>query len=133
MIRDAVHWGNNVEEYQNHGRLAKYQDAISENFVSMALTVYEQIVSVPDLAHCLDVLEECYNLSSCLSSMSNLQVIISRTHGTMRRRWVMQAIVDGVLSGNLCNDDITKSGLSGSQSTVGLCTLLQFRRLVATM
>ena len=62
----------------------------------------------------------------------NLQVIISRTDDTMLRTWVMQAIVDGVLSGNLSNDDITKSCLAGSPTTVSLCTLLQFRRQVMT-
>jgi hypothetical protein len=110
--------------------MAKGQDVISENFVGMALAVYEKIVSEPELSHCIDVLEERYNLASCFSSLSNLQVIIQRTEKDFRT-WVMQGIVDGVLSGNLCNDDITKSCLSGSSTTISLCTLLQFRRQVA--
>jgi hypothetical protein len=116
--------------YRDTAKMAKDQDVISENFVGMALAVYEKIVSEPELSHCIDVLEERYNLASCFSSMSNLQVIIQRTEKDFRT-WVMQGIVDGVLSGNLCNDDITKSCLSGSSTTISLCTLLQFRRQVA--
>ena len=115
------------EEYKKHAG-----EAVSENFVSAALSVYEQIVSVPALAHCVDVLEEYYNLSSCFCSLSNLQVLIFRTDVGRPRRWVMEAIVDGVLSGNLCNNDITKACLSGSWKAVSLCTLLQYRRHVAT-
>ncbi len=79
----------------------------------------------------IDVLEERFNLSNCFSSLSNLQGLIFRTVQS-NRWWVMEAIVDGVLSGNLCNDDITRAYLSGSGKAVSLCTLLDYRRQLAT-
>lgn len=118
--------------YQERGRVAKDHDPISENYIATCLNVYEKIVSVPSLAQCIEVLESRFNLGSCLAQMTNLQVIITRTDDTILRTWVMQGIVDAVLSGALANDDITKSALSGSPTTVSLCTLLQFKRQVLT-
>jgi hypothetical protein len=118
--------------YQANGTTAKDSDAITENYVGTALSVYDKICCVPRLAECLESQEATYNMQSCFNTMSNLSIIINKTDDVNMRTWVMESIVDSCRSGQLNNDEITKGVLTGGSATVSLCTLLQFKRQVIT-
>jgi hypothetical protein len=98
---------------------------VTENYINTALSVYEHICTEPALSRCIDQLEQRFGLSSCLSNMTALQIIVTRTTVPFRK-WTMEGIVDSVLAGIRTNDDITTVQLRH------LCPLFQFRREVLT-
>jgi len=121
-----------TELYQKRGKTAKESETVTENYIATALNVYDKICSVPRLSACIEDMEAMYGLQSCFGNMSNLNTIIQKTDDLSMRTWVMEAIVEGCKAGTLTNDDITKSTLAGTHTTVSLCTLLQFKRQVMT-
>ena len=121
-----------TELYQSNGKTAKNSDAITENYVGTALAVYDKICCVPRLVDCLESQEATYNMQSCFGTMSNLSIIINKTDDVHMRTWAMESIVDSCRAGQLSNEEITKGVLTGTATTVSLCTLLQFKRQVMT-
>jgi hypothetical protein len=116
--------------YQTKGRTAGESDAVTENYIRNALTVYEKICIQPALSRCIDQMELRFGLSSCLSNMTSLNTIVTRTDDYESRKWTLESIIDSVLAGFLANEEVTKAQLQGSGSIVSLCTLFQLRRRV---
>ncbi len=114
------------------GNTAQGSDQITTHFVLQAQQVHDKIAKDSRLVAVLAALEDAFGTQSCLNSMVKLTLLAQKTANTRTRVWVMEGLLDLVLTPGLKsplleNEDITKMTLQGDKSHTGLIALLEVK------
>ena len=117
-----------ADEFNSKVKLAKASEAVSEEYVSSCLIVYEKGFKLSEVREAVAWCDDQYGKGTPFDSVAKMKDIIKRCKDRPEKLiWIFQAIVDQLKSRKLTGKDLTEHMLFGKAAGKGWVDLWLFK------